>query len=90
LLTRLAALALFINISVAIISTKIPILLGHAYWLFSLPKMPEYGFWSMAHEARTDFSMFLGSLFLLTVGAGPSSLDAKLARCLKTKDTRGA
>ena len=41
LLTRLAALALFINISVAIVSTKIPILFGHAYWLFSLPSMPK-------------------------------------------------
>jgi putative oxidoreductase len=88
LLTRLAALALFINISVAIVSTKIPILLGHAYWLFSLPKLPEYGFWSMAHEARTDFAMFLGSLFLFIVGAGPLSFDARIARCLRTKDTK--
>lgn len=32
LLTRPAALALWINISVAIISTKIPILLGRAQW----------------------------------------------------------
>ena len=83
ILTRLAALALFINISVAILSTKIPILLGHAYWLFSLPNMPSYGFWSMAHEARTDYSMFLGSLFLLIAGAGPWSFDAGIARHLK-------
>jgi uncharacterized membrane protein YphA (DoxX/SURF4 family) len=82
-LTRLAAFALFINISVAILSTKIPILLGHAYWLFSLPNLPKYGFWSMAHEARVDFSMFLGALFLLVVGAGPWSVDALLARQLK-------
>jgi uncharacterized membrane protein YphA (DoxX/SURF4 family) len=32
----------------------------------------------MAHEARTDFSMLLGSLFLLIVGAGAWSLDARL------------
>lgn len=44
LLTRIAAIRLIINISVAIISTKIPILLNA-------------GFWNMAHEARTDFSM---------------------------------
>jgi len=31
----------------------------------------------MAHEARTDFAMFLGSLFLLIVGAGMLSLDAR-------------
>lgn len=76
LLTRLAALVLFINISVAILSTKIPILLGHGFWLFSLPALGRYGFLSMCHEARTDFSMWLGALFLLIVGAGRASLDA--------------
>ena len=78
LLTRLAAFVLLINISVAILSTKIPILLGHGYWLFSLPDLKSYGFWSMVHEARTDFSMFLGLLFLLIVGAGSWSADRKL------------
>lgn len=76
LFTRLAALLLLINISVAIISTKIPILLGHGFWTFSLPKLARYGFWSMAHEARTDFCMWLGAMFLLLVGAGKLSLDA--------------
>ncbi len=46
LLTRLAAVPLIIDISVAIISTKIPILLGHSFWRFSLSKLPAYGFWS--------------------------------------------
>ena len=78
LLTRLAAFILLINISVAILSTKIPILLGHGYWLFSLPGLKSYGFWSMAHEARTDFSMFVGLSFLLIVGAGAWSADRKL------------
>jgi putative oxidoreductase len=32
----------------------------------------------MAHEARTDVSMLLGSIFLLIVGAGAWSLDARL------------
>ena len=32
----------------------------------------------MAHEARTDFAMLLGSIFLLIVGAGAWSLDARL------------
>jgi putative oxidoreductase len=75
LLTRLAAIALLIDSSVAILSTKIPILLSHGFWGFSLPKLPRYGFWSMMHEARTDFSMWLGLLFLLIVGAGRCSLD---------------
>lgn len=78
LLTRLAALALLIDISVAIISTKIPILLGHGFWGFSLAKLPRYGFWSMAHEARVDFAMFFCLLFILIAGAGRWSVDARL------------
>jgi putative oxidoreductase len=65
LLTRLAAIPLIIDMLVAIASTKIPILL-------------ERGFWAMAHEARTDWSMLLGSIFLLVVGGGRWSLDARL------------
>ena len=64
-LTRLAAIPLIIDMLVAIASTKIPILL-------------ERGFWAMAHEARTDWSMLLGSIFLLVVGGGLWSLDARL------------
>jgi putative oxidoreductase len=33
----------------------------------------------MAHEARTDLTMLLGSIFLLIVGAGAWSLDGRLA-----------
>lgn len=79
-LTRLAAIPLLIDISVAIISTKIPILLGHDYWLFHVTKLSRYGFWSMASEARTDFSMLLGLIFLLIIGAGPWSIDARLSK----------
>jgi putative oxidoreductase len=75
LLTRLAAIPLLINISVAILSTKIPIFLGHGFWSFTLAHLPRYGFLSMMHEARTDFSMFLGLLYLILVGAGAWSLD---------------
>ncbi len=67
LLTRLAALALAINISVAILTTKVPML-------------AKSGFWITAHEARTDFCMLLGSIFLLVVGAGRLSFDHKLDR----------
>ena len=80
LLTRLAAVPLIIDMLVAISSTKIPILLGHGYWHFSLSKLPSYGFWSMAHEARVDFAMLLASIFLLIVGAGAWSVDAYLTR----------
>ncbi|MGN6643851.1 MAG: hypothetical protein ACTHKU_12715 [Verrucomicrobiota bacterium] len=36
----------------AILSTKIPMLLGHGFWTFTLAKLPRYGFLSMMHEAR--------------------------------------
>ena len=80
LFTRLAAIPLIIDISVAILSTKIPILLGRSFWRFSLSKLPSYGFWSAAHEARVDYAMLLGSIFLLIVGAGALSIDARLSR----------
>lgn len=86
LLTRLAAIPMIINMTVAIISTKIPMLLGHGYWMFNLPKLNHYGFWSMAHEARVDFAMLFGGVFLLIVGAGPISLDTLLARLFRSCD----
>lgn len=75
LFTRLAALPLLIDIMVAIFSTKIPIWLG-PYWRFAPPQLKHYGFLSMLHEARTDFSMALGLIFLLITGAGALSVDA--------------
>ena len=80
LLTRLAAVPLLVDISVAILSTKIPILLGRGFWTFTLVKLPRYGFLSMMHEARTDLSMWLALLFLILVGPGRWSLDAWLGR----------
>jgi len=80
LLTRPAAIALFIDISVAIFTTKIPVFLGHGYFGFSLMDLPRYGFLSMVHEARTDFSMWFGLLFLLVTGPGRWSVDARLAK----------
>ena len=61
-LTRLAAIPLVIDISVAIATTKIPML-------------ANAGFWGTMHEARTDLCMLLGSLFLIAVGSGRLSLD---------------
>jgi putative oxidoreductase len=80
LLTRLAAIPLIVIMIVAIASTKLPIWAGHDIWIFHTPKLARYGFWSMAHEARDDFLMLLGSLYLLIAGAGAWSLDAMLAR----------
>ena len=67
LLTRLATVPLLIDISVAITTTKFPML-------------RHQGFWPAAHEARTDFCMLLGLVFLLIVGAGPASLERMFGR----------
>jgi putative oxidoreductase len=79
LLTRPAALLLVADMTVAILSTKIPILVGRGYWRFAAPA-GKTGLWSMLHEARTDLSMWLACLFLVIVGAGVRSIDARLAR----------
>jgi putative oxidoreductase len=65
LATRLAALPLLAVITVALYSTK--------FLAFA-----KLGFWGTLHEARTDFCMALGLLFLLLVGGGSLSLDAAL------------
>jgi len=64
LLTRLASIPLLIIMLVALVKTKIPILM-------------DKGFWSMAHEYRTDFAMTLLLIFLLCYGGGRFSLDRK-------------
>jgi uncharacterized membrane protein YphA (DoxX/SURF4 family) len=64
LFTRLATIPLIIDISVAIVTTKIPML-------------SRAGFWATVHEARTDYCMLLGLVFLLLVGSGPFSIDQR-------------
>ena len=64
LFTRFASFALLIDISVAILTTKVPIYM-------------KQGWWAAEAEARTDYSMFMALLFLLIVGAGAWSLDAR-------------
>jgi uncharacterized membrane protein YphA (DoxX/SURF4 family) len=59
---RLAAIPLICIMLVAIATTKIPLLL-------------EKGFWAMAHDSRTDWSMLIGSVVILIIGAGRWSLD---------------
>jgi uncharacterized membrane protein YphA (DoxX/SURF4 family) len=67
LITRLASIPLLIDICVALYSTKIVTL-------------AKNGLWSTLHEARTDVSMLLALIFLLLVGGGTLSLDAKFLR----------
>jgi putative oxidoreductase len=80
LATRLAAIPLIVIMAVALVSTKLPILIGHDVLTFHLPQMSRYGFWSMLHEARADFDMLLGSIYLLIVGGGQWSFDARLSQ----------
>jgi putative oxidoreductase len=77
LFTRWAVLPLLGVMAVAVVSTKLPILLGQDIGPFQLRQLPYYGFWGFAHETRTDFSMIMGSLFLLLVGPGPLSMDER-------------
>lgn len=63
--TRLAAVPLLTIMLVALTTTKLKIL-------------AEDGFWSMLHASRTDWSMLLGSTFLLFKGGGRWSLDKAL------------
>lgn len=66
LLTRLASIPLLIVISTAIGTTKIP-------ELFRVTQ----GFWFMVSDARTDFAMLCSLIFLIMMGAGRVSLDAR-------------
>lgn len=63
LLTRLASIPLLIIMVTAIVTTKIPKLLND-------------GFWTMAHDSRTDFAMTLLLIFLIIYGAGKLSIDS--------------
>jgi len=65
LFIRLAAIPLFIIMMTAFVTTKWPILMNK-------------GFWTMAHEYRTDFAMTILLLYLLIYGAGKWSADSKI------------
>ncbi len=67
--TRIVSVPLLIVILTAIATTKIPELFR-----------PEQGFWFMVSDARTDFAMTMGLLFLIIAGAGSLSLDASFAK----------
>jgi uncharacterized membrane protein YphA (DoxX/SURF4 family) len=74
LFTRLASIPLLIDILVAIATTKIPML-------------SKAGFWATMHEARTDFCMLLGLIFLLMVGSGTLSFDQRFSHHQDLKRT---
>jgi uncharacterized membrane protein YphA (DoxX/SURF4 family) len=65
LFTRFAGIPLTIIMLFALFTTKVDIFM-------------EKGFWEMMHDARTDLSMLLGSLFLIIRGGGIWSFDLLL------------
>jgi len=60
-----AAILLLLVIITALITTKIPILLGRHLGPFAPPKLEHYGLLSFLHEARTDLSMLFGLVAIL-------------------------
>lgn len=66
LFTRLAAVPTLVIMLVAIATTKSAVL-------------QDQGFWKMMHGSRTDWSMLLGSIFLIIRGGGAWSLDRKIS-----------
>jgi len=73
--TRLVSIPLQIVIMTAIATTKVPELFR-----------ASQGFWYMVSDARTDFAMFCCLVFLISLGGGSWSLDARLAKDTRTND----
>jgi putative oxidoreductase len=65
LFTRLAAVPLIVIMLTAMATTKTQLFTNE-------------GFWAMMHGSRTDWSMLLGSIFLLISGGGKWSVDNKI------------
>jgi uncharacterized membrane protein YphA (DoxX/SURF4 family) len=78
LFVRLAALPLVIDMIVALVTTKLPLLFGAGPE--PIAAMPKTGFWAFAYQARLDITMLMACVFLVAVGAGLWSLDALLSR----------
>lgn len=66
LLTRLASIPLLVIMITAFITTKLPTLL-------------DKGFWTFAHEYRTDFAMTMLLCYLIYYGSSKYSVDNKLS-----------
>jgi uncharacterized membrane protein YphA (DoxX/SURF4 family) len=78
LLVRLAALPLIVDMMVALVTTKLPLLF--AAGPEPVAAAPRTGFWALSYQSRLDVTMLVGCVFLMAVGAGLWSLDALLSR----------
>lgn len=72
-----AALLLLIVILTALLTTKVPILLGRHLGVFAPPKLEHYGLLSFIHEARTDLAMLFGLVAILIDSGMKLSLRGK-------------
>jgi uncharacterized membrane protein YphA (DoxX/SURF4 family) len=54
------ALVLIVVILAALVTTKLPVLIGRPLGPFTLMKLPHYGVLSFLHEARVDLCMLFG------------------------------
>jgi uncharacterized membrane protein YphA (DoxX/SURF4 family) len=78
LFTRLIAVGFSIEMIVAMLSTKVTLYLGTSP--LPLPASPpKLGIWAVLHETRSDWAQLLCCVFLVLVGAGAMSLDARRA-----------
>ncbi|MGB6974445.1 MAG: DoxX family protein [Terracidiphilus sp.] len=60
-----AAVLLLVVIGTALVTTKLPILLGHGFWWFHAPSTGPYGVLQFIHEARIDLAMLFGLVAVL-------------------------
>jgi putative oxidoreductase len=88
LFTRLVAIGFSIEMVVAMLTTKIGLYLGTSP--LPLPAAPpKTGIWAVLHETRSDWAQLLCCIFLIVVGAGVRSLDARRAQsCQKNSSVR--
>jgi putative oxidoreductase len=76
LYTRLVALGFSFEMVVAILTTKISLYLGTSP-LPAPAAPPKEGMWAVLHESRSDWAQLVCCLFLVLVGAGAMSIDAR-------------
>ncbi len=65
LVSGYASVALLGVICAALLTTKVPVLLGRPLGPFTLMKAPFYGLLGFLHESRADLSMAAGTLALI-------------------------
>ena len=83
-LTRIFSILFVIEMTVAILSTKIPMLMG-TYPLALAPSPPQSGIGLVLHEIRSDYAQIMTAIFLLIMGPGRLSLDAMIAKSVRQR-----